>query len=284
MNNTEEKYYKILELNYDLPIDCNSIKKAYRRLSMKYHPDKNNNTTSQIFNELNDAYKYLFNKHSLNGEINIPSNTNMQNNQKEENIDCYNLQNFCHDDTNNYQNSKFIDDICCIVNIDFVQAFNGCNIPITVNRNILMNSSFNISKTESETLYIKIPKGTDNNEIITLKNQGNIYNGLCSNIKVTINIIPNTEYTRDGLNLIYTLNISFKESLIGIHKIIKHLNNKHYKIISKQGEIINPLTIHTMPNLGFERDGFFGNLIIKFNINYPAKLSPEIIEKLKEIL
>jgi DnaJ-class molecular chaperone len=37
------------------------IKKAYRTLSMKYHPDKNNNTdeSKQKFQEINEAYETL---------------------------------------------------------------------------------------------------------------------------------------------------------------------------------------------------------------------------------
>ena len=33
-----------------------------------------------------------------------------------------------------------------------------------------------------------------------------------------------------------------------------------------------------------ERDSHKGNLCVKFTVNHPSKLSPEQIEKLKEIL
>ena len=39
-----------------------------------------------------------------------------------------------------------------------------------------------------------------------------------------------------------------------------------------------------IPNLGMERDEHRGNLIIKFRVEYPEKLSSEQVEKLREIL
>lgn len=89
---------------------------------------------------------------------------------------------------------------------------------------------------------------------------------------------------RDGLNLIYFSNITFKQSLIGIDFNIRHLNNKTYRITNTNREIIHNNTNIVLRNLGFHRDSFTGNLIIKFKIDYPKTLSLETIQKLKEIL
>lgn len=52
-------YYKILDLNKDASVE--EIKKSYRRLSMKYHPDKNNGDedSTNRFKEINEAYSVL---------------------------------------------------------------------------------------------------------------------------------------------------------------------------------------------------------------------------------
>ncbi|MBP3299502.1 MAG: DnaJ domain-containing protein [Muribaculaceae bacterium] len=51
-------YYSILEIQY--PSSLDDIRKSYRRLSRKWHPDKNRNLdTSQKMIEINEAYYVL---------------------------------------------------------------------------------------------------------------------------------------------------------------------------------------------------------------------------------
>ena len=65
------KYYKILNLNIDASKD--DIKKAYHKLALKYHPDKNKDEDAEDkFKEINEAYDYLYNNNNkcINNNIN----------------------------------------------------------------------------------------------------------------------------------------------------------------------------------------------------------------------
>ena len=90
------------------------------------------------------------------------------------------------------------------------QAFTGCTIPIVIERSIRENG---FKKEEIETLYITIPKGIDNNEMIVLKSMGNIMNDNCiGDVKITISVKQHECFIRTGLDLIYTKNIIVSNS------------------------------------------------------------------------
>tara|TARA_B110000977_G_scaffold201655_1_gene297533 strand:+ start:5029 stop:5820 length:792 start_codon:yes stop_codon:yes gene_type:complete len=258
-NKKLDEYYDIL--NIQPHADTDTIKKAYRRLSLKYHPDKNNDS-GEMFNKITRAYESLILTEPVITKTHIKNTSS---------IEIYNPQ---QNDSNN-------EDIVINLDITFEESFIGTSVPINIKRTIFNN---NILKNEEERIYIPLPKSIDINEIITINNKGNCINYKYSDIKIIINLLDNEMFTRDGLNLIYLANITFKQSLTGIDFNITHLNNKTYRITNAGGNIIHNNTNIVLRNIGFQRDSFIGNLIIKFKINYPKTLSSETIDKLKEIL
>lgn len=62
-NNLEKNYYKILELEYGS--DFNSIKKSYKKLLKKYHPDLFQNkpeklkSAQEVTRQINEAFTYF---------------------------------------------------------------------------------------------------------------------------------------------------------------------------------------------------------------------------------
>ena len=79
-------------------------------------------------------------------------------------------------------------------------------------------------------------------------------------------------------------NLSLKESLCGFKFEFTHLNNKKYVIQNGGESIIREKEKKFIQNLGMERDDYFGNLIIIFNIKYPNLLTKDQQDKLREIL
>jgi DnaJ-class molecular chaperone len=56
-----EKYYKILGINNNASDD--EIKKAYKKMALKFHPDKNKSPdANEKFREISEAYQVLSNK------------------------------------------------------------------------------------------------------------------------------------------------------------------------------------------------------------------------------
>jgi DnaJ-class molecular chaperone len=291
-----DNYYNILNLSKNATI--NDIKKAYRQLSIRFHPDKNKNCDPEQFNKINEAYSKLLDKYNSNSTYNVAELHNevekYHKNESHNDILKYCNSNF-NSNMNSNMNSNFnsninsninsnnAEDITTNLNISFNEAYNGCNKPIVVNRKITVN---NVIGNEMETLYIPIPKGIDNNEIITLPNKGNVYisNGIInySNIKVIISLLKHEVFERNGLDIIFVKTITLKQALLGFTFNLNHINNKNFKITCF--EIINFNYEKVIPNMGFIRDTFVGNLIIKFNITFPLTISQESKQVLEKVL
>ena len=59
MSSTKRDYYDVLGISRDA--DAAAIKRAYRKLAKKYHPDSNpgDKTAEQMFKDVNEAYDVL---------------------------------------------------------------------------------------------------------------------------------------------------------------------------------------------------------------------------------
>jgi len=282
--NDYDDYFSILNLSNKASLQ--DIKKAYRILSIKYHPDKNHNANPELFNKVNEAYvKLTTNFASIqNAILNQSMALQHTNNSLSSGLSSCLSSGLSSGSNNSPHNSHFggysnqltsitnYEDIILTLNISYYDAYNGASKPITIERKLFTN---NVISHELETLYVPISKGIDSNEILLIHNKGNIYisngNTSYSNIKIVLILSKHECFERIGLDIIYTKPITLKEALTGFTFTLLHLNKKHYKIVSN--EIIDFNYVKIVNNLGFIRDAYVGNLIIKFTITFPKSIS-----------
>jgi len=167
------------------------------------------------------------------------------------------------------------------VNLTFEQSFTGITFPLEIERWIEING---IKSIEKEKLYIPIPSGIDNDEIIKLEGRGNIFNNIKGDLKISIKINNNTKFSRKGLDLFYEKKLTLKESLTGFSFEIKFLQGQIYTINNSNGKIISPKFKKVVPKLGIKRGKNVGDLIIIFDVIFPNELDKEQIKELKRIL
>ena len=298
------------------------IKKAYRKLSLQYHPDRNNNSSESTIKiqSINSAYETIgdeqkrrqydmqskfqfaggggggggggmpFFTTSHNSDfnpadiLNFVSNNFFGGNGGGIKIDGNGIRvggNVFNMDNLKQRLAKPTP-IIKTETITIQKAYTGYNMPIEITRWILEND---VKREETETIYIPIPRGVDNNEIIILREKGNILSeNNKGDIKVFIKIQNDTEFIRNGLDIILNKTISLKNALCGFVFDMTYLDGRNFKINNNVGNIIANNHHKVIQGLGMKRDEHIGNLIINFTVTFPEKLSEEQIEALQKIL
>jgi DnaJ-class molecular chaperone len=348
----DKDYFKILGVDEKASDD--EIKKAYRKLSMLHHPDKNGNTdeSKQKFQELNNAYATLSDANKrrtymmlkgggggggIPGMSNVfqfggggggggggnggmpagipeellhmlfggfsqqgpgnghgpgpkvvfqafhngrPTNVNMNgfmnSSSSSSSASSASSASSSHPNIRVYQVPETI---MKTVSLTLEQCYNGCSIPLEIDRQVPDND---IIKIERETIHAQIPKGVLQGDTIILNDCGHLNEaGMRGDIRIIINVLQHPLFKVEHLDLTIEKAIPLKSALCGFDFEIVHLNGRIFKLANKPGNIIKPGSIKTIPGLGLEKNGETGVLKIKFNVDFPDTLTMEQIHTLQ---
>ena len=304
------------------------IKKAYRKLSLQYHPDRNANSAESTtkFQSISAAYDIIGDEgkrrqHDMQskmqfapGGMPFPHHMGANNMGGMPTFFTTSSGDFNPADILNFMSNNFFGQgggikidgngirvggnvfnmdtmkqrlakptpIIKSETITLSKAYTGYNMPIEITRWIVEGD---VKREETETIYIPIPPGVDNNEIIILREKGNI---LAENnkgdIKVFIKIQNDTDFIRNGLDLILNKTISLKDALCGFVFDMNFLDGRIFKLNNNVGNIISNNYNKVIPGLGMKREDHVGNLLINFTVTFPDQLSAEQVEALRKIL
>ena len=332
MNSEKKDLYEVLGVPKDATQE--DIKKTYRKLSLQFHPDRNNNSPESTtkYQEINSAYEVLGNEqeranydrqrnspffmqgngmqgnghgHGMPGmQVNpadifsflnknifeqmgmgpIHVQTGMGMGPIHMNMGQMNMGQMMGDMTMEGLRNKMMKPVPIIKTeeIQLSKAYNGCKIPLVINRWVVENG---VKKEESETVYIQVPKGVDDNEIIILREKGNALSQTnVGDVKIFIKIINDTGFIRNGLDLILHKTITLKEALCGFAFDLKYVDGRIFKITNNSGNIITNNYNKVINNMGLTREDHVGNLVINFTVEFPSNLTAEQIEGLGKIL
>jgi len=330
MTDSNNNLYEVLGV--ETGASQEEIKKAYRKLSLQHHPDRNNGSeeSKTIFQKIQNAYETLGSEENRKkydqpqlfrqgGSVNIDpseifnffsrnmfgmhsggrmhSGGHMQGGHMQGGPTI-------HIDPHMQQGMPFFNmetirtglmkpqPIIKNEEITLSKAYTGCTIPLQITRWVIENNS---KREETETIYVTIPKGVDNNEIIVIREKGNIMtDNNRGDVKLFIRINNNTEFIRHGLDLILNKTITLKEALCGFSFDMKYIDGREFKLNNGNGNIINNNYNKVIQNMGMKRalspemgpsnQEHTGNLIINFTVAFPEKLTEEQISSLSKIL
>ena len=191
---------------------ADEIKKAYRKLARKYHPDVNKDKDAiEKFKEINAAYEVLSDK------------------KKKDEYDMYGDQIFggqnFHDFARNQSGNVDLDEI--LKNIfggssGFGGGFGGggsmdldqrttITIPFVVS---VLGGKHHVS-INSDSFDIKIPAGIKNGETLRVRGKGNSGMGQRGDLLIKVEVAPSPIFERKDDDLYFTMDVPLKEALFG---------------------------------------------------------------------
>ena len=258
-------YYQILGVDRNASQDA--IKKAYRSLASKHHPDKGGDTVK--FQEIQAAYATLSDP------------------QKKEQYDNPQPQgmHFTHGGV-----PPGFEDM-------FAQMFGGGGNPFfgggrqpPPQRNRTLNLQTQISLEDAfhgkelianiqlpsgknQTLEVKIPAGINDGMTLRLAGMGDdsIGNVPRGDIHLTVSILPHPVYQRQNDDLIRTLSVNCLDAIIGKTMTFDTLDNRTLEIAisagTQPGQILS-VNGYGMPNIN--NNGMKGRLLIQVEITIPT--------------
>jgi curved DNA-binding protein len=266
---------------------ADEIKKSYRKLARKYHPDVNKDESAiDKFKEINAAYEVLSDK------------------KKKDEYDMYGDQMFggqnFHDFARGQGGGADLDDILRSM---FTQGGGGgfggggfggggfgghqqqMNLDIESNITVAFSVSALGGKhsvsMHGESFDIKIPAGIKSGEKLRVKGKGKNMGGQKGDLYLIISVAPSSDYERDGDDLVKVFDVPLKAALFG--------GKVHVETLEKDITLKVPQNTKNNQRFRVKEMGIMnrktktrGNLYLKANIVLPSVDSLD--EDFKEVL
>jgi DnaJ homolog subfamily B member 4 len=300
-------YYDILELKPDA--SENDIKKQYKKLAFKWHPDKNPDNKEEAerkFKEIGEAYEILSDNEKRNlynqvGKDRMESNGGQSGPGPFHNpFDMFNhmfggnhpfahhfAHHFGHGHSNNSHMPKQqirIQPIVEEIVLTFDEIFTGCSKMVNVKCYTVENGR-PIAE-EIKQRLIDIPAGVKENEEYRFENEGHFAkeHNMRGDIVVIVKSVKSDNRQRHGMNIIVEKKINFEESILCMDIPVNYTESKC--VWTKTNGVINPTKPYIIRGYGFPDPRNMdnrGDLIIKFKVKYPSELNEHVITNLRKI-
>jgi DnaJ-class molecular chaperone len=291
-----------------------AIKKAYRELSFKNHPDRNPSPeASAKMQQINEAYEVLSdpqkrseydtpesgstlddiinelfkrdqgqNPFHMFHQVHMGPRVQVHMRQGHQPINIFEMmQNMNMGENIHFEDMSRPDPLDVEMEITLEQAYKGHNTPITIDRQV--NNGKYIA-TEQERVYVNTSPGIDNGEIIQMEEKGHVLRNHKSVLRVHIKIKPHEVFERKGLQLFYKHSLTFKESICGFDFTIQQLDGTALKIKNNIGNVIQNMDEKVLKGKGMTRDGTTGELFLQFRVLPSKTLTEEQVEALLKVL
>lgn len=274
-------YYKILGI--DKNATESAIKKAYRKLARKYHPDVNPNDkeADKKFKEINEANEVLSNaenrkKYDKYGkDWQHADDIEKANKQRQSrgHFQGQSSRDFGGGDYSDFfesmfgggsrrsQNVKFRgQDYHAELQLDLKDVYETHKRTLTVN---------------GKNIRLTIPAGVKNGQEIKIKGQGGkgANNGPSGDLYIKFTIDNHTKFKLDQNNLYATVDLDLYVAILGGDIIVDTFDGKAKLVVKPETKNGTKVKLKGKGFPVYKKEGSFGDLYITYNVVLPTNLS-----------
>ncbi len=302
-------YYKILGVEKSATQD--EIKKAYRKLAMKHHPDRNagNKSSEEKFKEITEANEVLSDPEKRKKYDTLGSSWNQYQHTGGQGFDDFSTHfgGGRRQSGSTYEYSGNINDLFGGEGggfSDFFESFFGgagsrsgtrtqqqkTAVDVEANMNVTLEDVFVGSEkqisVEGKKLKIKINPGTKDGQKLRLKGLGRskTVDGTKGDLYLNIHILQHPFYEIKDDELFYNLDVDLYTAVLGGKENIRTLDGKTISINIPEGT--ESEKILRLKNLGLHKEIGRGDLFVNIHVSILKNLSAEekeLFKKLKTI-
>jgi curved DNA-binding protein len=293
----QRDYYEVLGIKKGASIE--EIKRAYRKLAVKYHPDKNpgDKEAEERFKEINEAYAVLSDPKKKEQFDNFGS-SNFHQRFSQEDIfkgfdvgDLFKDQGFGTDDifsrifgqmrghrgggpgAGHGRMAARGEDFTMEIKVSLRDAYHGGEKRVAFKRDGVR-----------EELSVKIPAGIESGAKLRVAGRGAAgrMGGAAGDLFLTVTVLPDPQFQREGADIILPHEVKFSEAALGGSIEVPSMEGaKRIKIPAG----IQSGTKVRLKGLGFPEmgKGSRGNMYVRIEVRVPERLNPrqkELVEKL----
>lgn len=289
-------YYKILGV--PKTASEKEIKKAYRKLARKYHPDLNpdDKIAEKKFKEINEANEVLSNpenrkKYDEYGkDWQHADQFEQAKQQRQQQYQGSSHQHY----SGGFSEHDFSDFFESMFGGASSQQHSGSrvkfrgqdfNAELQLNLTDVFTTHKRTLTVNGKNIRITIPAGIENGQIIKIKGHGSkgVNGGPNGDLYIKFAINNNTNFRRDKDNLYTDVNLDLYTALLGGEITINTFNGKVKLKIKPETQNGTKVKLKGKGFPKYKKEGQFGDLYITYQIKMPTNLSLKEKELFKEL-
>lgn len=288
-------YYSLLGV--DKKASADQIKKAYRKLAVKYHPDKNagNKTAEEKFKEINEAYDVLSDpekrkKYDALGENwkyydhaqaagagqqygggygNFNPEDFMQGAQGGDFSDFFGQ--FFGGEGRRGARARGGADLQASISLSVEEAFRGVTKTLSIN---------------GQAVNLKLKPGIGDGQVLRLKGRGQpgAGGGPAGDLLLTVHVSPDARFERRGDDIYIEQPVDSLLALVGGKVVVQTLHKKLNLTVPAGSDSGKTLRLKGQGMPRYDHPGQFGDAYVRLSLQSPKDLSTDELAAIQQIV